>query len=176
MTWVPGSPVTKVGQLWSQSEFVPLETDRSTGREMRHSSGGGGCACLALLPSAPFPPDCSRLTWLHQAPLGSLQETLRSETNLSSGICNGHLTWTLKVIQALVDFKEGLSSGGRVEAPHSRLHSLAVQREWSLQGAAGKRQKRGLASWGAAATTPDQGDSWLCLSLTGAFRSPNNPK
>ena len=171
------------GPLWSQREFVPLETDRSTGREMRHSSGEGGCACLALLPSGPFPPDCSRLAWLHQAPLGSLQETLRSETTLNLGICNSHLTWTLKVIQALVDFKEGLkknkeglSSGGRMGAPNSRLRSLAVQREWNLQGAAGKQQKRGLASWGAAAMTPDQGDSWLCLSLIGAFRSPNNPK
>ena len=97
--------------------------------------------CPALLPSGPFSPDCSRLAWLHQAPLGCLQETLRSETNLNLGICNGHLIWTLKVIQAPVDFKEGLSSGGRVGAPHFRLRSLAVQREWGLQGAVGKRQE-----------------------------------
>lgn len=77
--------MTKVGQLWSQSEFVPLETDRSTGREMRHSSGGGGCACLALLPSVPFPPDCSRLTWLHQAPWALSKKPLRSETNFQLG-------------------------------------------------------------------------------------------
>ena len=72
---------------------------------MRPSSGEGGCACPALLLSGPFSPDSSRLAWLHQAPLGSLQETLRSETNLSLWICNGHLTWTLKVIQAPVDFR-----------------------------------------------------------------------
>lgn len=72
---------------------------------MRPSRGEGGCACPALLLSGPFSPDCSRLAWLHQAPLGSLQETLRSETNLNLWICNSHLTWTLKVIQARVDFR-----------------------------------------------------------------------
>lgn len=72
---------------------------------MRPSSGEGDCACPALLPSGPFSPDCSRLAWLHQAPRGSLQETLRSETNLNLWICNGHRTWTLKVIQAPVDFR-----------------------------------------------------------------------
>ena len=72
---------------------------------MRPSSGEGGCACPALLPSGPFYPDCSRHAWLHQAPLGSLRETLRSETNFSLWICNGHLTWALKVIQAPVDFR-----------------------------------------------------------------------